>query len=435
MNAPEQSRGRHLTGKAQSNHANGNAGGGGLFFRWFSAIAARKCNQLLDTMDAGLVCGVIEGSLPDGTRRILGGRAKGPSAEMNIRSWKALIRIGWAGSVGLYEGWLAGEWESPDPVQIFALFVLNRKSLGNSARASTIVQWVARTLNWFRRNTRAGSRRNIEFHYDLGNDFYAAWLDASMTYSSAMFDEPISETQTLENAQAAKNEALLARLDLQNGDHLLEIGCGWGALAEQALANSDIRYHGVTLSQEQADYATKRLRSAGLSANAEITLTDYRDVAGTYDAIASVEMVEAVGQKYWPAYFKAIADNLKPGGKAALQYIRMEDDMFDAYARGVDFIQRYIFPGGMLISESRFRALAENAGLEWRDQHDFGLHYAETLRRWLIRFETAVDKGRLPAGFDDKFVRVWRFYLMYCEGGFRGGGINVAQVTLRKTAN
>jgi cyclopropane-fatty-acyl-phospholipid synthase len=432
MNAPEQTRGRHLTLKAKGISARGLMGSGGLFSRLKTRFAAQKCNRLLDAMDSGLAQGVIEGSLPDGTRRLLGGRADGPVAEMNIRSWKALALIAWAGTVGLYEGWLAGEWDSPDPVQIFSLFVLNRKSLGNSARASAVVQWVARSRNWFRRNNKAGARRNIEFHYDLGNDFYAAWLDQTMTYSSALFADPVSETETLEHAQIAKNNTLLARLQLADGDHLLEIGCGWGGLAAQALAHKDIAYHGITLSQEQADYATQRLADSGLGGNAEITLTDYRDVSGAYDAIASVEMVEAVGQEYWPDYFLSIASNLKHGGRAALQYIRMEDDMFAAYARGVDFIQRYIFPGGLLISEGRFRELAAANDLEWQDQQDFGLHYAETLRRWLLNFDAAVDEGRLPAGFDDKFVRLWRFYLMYCEGGFRGGGINVAQVTLLK---
>jgi cyclopropane-fatty-acyl-phospholipid synthase len=432
MNASEQTKSRHLSGETIGKYADGQPKRGGFLLLSTSSFAARKCNQLLDAMDAGLTQGVIQGSLPDGSRRILGGRADGPSAEMNIRSWKALMRIGWAGSVGLYEGWIAGEWDSPDPVQIFALFVRNRSSLGNSARASGVVQWVSRTLNWFRRNNKAGARRNIEFHYDLGNDFYAAWLDTSMTYSSGLFSEPVSDEETVEHAQAAKNTALLARLNLQDGQSLLEIGCGWGGLAEQALVNSSIDYHGITLSQEQADYASSRLQMAGLSKNAAISITDYRDVTGPYDAIASVEMVEAVGQEYWPAYFKAIAQNLKPGGRAALQYIRMEDDMFAAYARGVDFIQRYIFPGGMLISESRFRVLAAAYGLEWQDQQDFGLHYAETLRRWHLRFDKAAEEGRLPAGFDDKFVRLWRFYLMYCEGGFRGGGISVAQVTLVK---
>ncbi len=427
MNMPDIEKGRHLTAiePAQS-------GGGGLFSSFFDKIAARRCNILLDQMDRGVLVGSVGGSLPDGSRRVLGGRASGPNAEMNIRNWRALLRIGWAGSVGLYEGWLAREWDSPDPVQIFDLFVRNRRSLGDVARASRMARMSSKLLHWLRRNSKAGARRNIEFHYDLGNDFYAAWLDETMTYSSALFAEPMSQHEHLETAQASKNQALLERLQLNDGDSLLEIGCGWGGLAMAALNAGDIDYHGLTLSREQKAYTDQRLAAAGYTQRALVSITDYRDADGQYDAIASVEMVEAVGQEYWPAYLDAISDRLKPGGRAAIQYIRIEDDIFEAYANSVDFIQRYVFPGGMLLSESRFRKLAEERGLLWHDQRDFGQHYAETLRRWRQRFDAAVNEGRLPAGFDEKFTRLWRFYLMYCEGGFRGGGINVAQVTLVK---
>jgi cyclopropane-fatty-acyl-phospholipid synthase len=427
MNMPDTEKGRRLTAIecAQS-------GGGGFFYSMFDKIAARRCNALLDQMDVGILSGSVEGSLPDGSRRILGGRSTGPNAEMNVRNWRALMRIGWAGSVGLYEGWLAREWDSPDPVQIFDLFVRNRQSLGDVARASWMARILGKFLHWLRRNSKAGARRNIEFHYDLGNDFYAAWLDDSMTYSSALFTEPLSQREHLETAQASKNQAMLKRLQLNDGDSLLEIGCGWGGLAIAALHARDINYHGLTLSHEQKAYTEQRLSAAGFAERAEVSITDYRDAHGQYDAIASVEMAEAVGQEYWPAYLDTISDRLKPGGRAAIQYIRIEDDIFEAYARSVDFIQRYIFPGGMLISESRFRKLADERGLVWHGQRDFGQHYAETLRRWHVRFDAAAGEGRLPAGFDEKFTRLWRFYLMYCEGGFRGGGINVAQVTLIK---
>ena len=248
-----------------------------------------------------------------------------------------------------------------------------------------------------------------------------------MHYSSAFFADPHSETENLEQAQRRKVDAILDRLALKDGDSLLEIGCGWGGLAEQAMERRAIAYTGLTLSTEQADYARDRLGSG-----AQICLTDYRDAQGQYDAIASVEMVEAVGQRYWPAYLATIHRLLKPGGRAAIQYILIDDAIFDRYARGADFIQTYIFPGGMLMSESRFRALAEKQGLEWRDVHRFGQHYAQTLRRWRERFDQAIEQGRLPANFDQHFVALWRYYLMYCEGGFRGGGIDVAQVTLVK---
>lgn len=406
--------------------------GRGLFLRLFDPILIWRCKALLKQIDDGLGEGSISGCLPDGSMRRLGGRNSGPDAEMNIRRWRALWRVAMSGSVGLYEGWAAGDWDSPDPVAIFELFVRNRNSLGSAARASLLARLMMRALNWGRRNSRKGSKRNIEFHYDLGNDFYAQWLDDSMTYSSALFATPTARAENLQSAQLNKNAALLDRLQLADGDSLLEIGCGWGGLAQQVLQQRDIEYHGITLSHEQKAYAEQRLLDAELSEKSKITITDYRDVAGPYDAIASVEMVEAVGQEYWPAYLSAIADNLKTGGRAAIQYIRIEDDVFDAYASSVDFIQRYIFPGGMLLSESRFRSIAEQYGLQWHDQLDFGLDYAETLKQWRQSFDAAVAENRLPAEFDDKFIGLWRFYLMYCEGGFRGGGTNVSQVTLVK---
>lgn len=417
MNAPDANRGRRLT------RATGlRAFTGGLFARGFQAI--------LDRIDRGLEYGSIECTLPDGSTRLLGGRGAGPVATGTLHDWKALLRLVRGGSAGWYEAWAAGEWSSPDPVQIFDLFMRNRVSLGNVGRPSGLAKLMGVVMHALRSNSRSGARRNIQFHYDLGNDFYQAWLDESMTYSSALFAEPVTDTESLESAQQRKIEALLDRLQLKQDDCLLEIGCGWGGLAEVALQRHHVRYHGVTLSSEQKAYADARLAGLG---EASVTLTDYRDVRGQYDAIASVEMVEAVGQKYWPDYLASISSCLKPGARAAIQYIRIEDDIFDAYASGTDFIQHYIFPGGMLLSESRFRAIAEANGLIWQDQDDFGLHYAETLKRWRQRFDAALEEGRLPPGFDEKFVSLWRYYLMYCEGGFRGGGINVSQVTLLKT--
>lgn len=394
-----------------------------------SGLFSRSFQNIIDRIDVGLEFGTIKGTLPDGSTRLLGGRGPGPIATVTLHSWNALLRLVRGGSAGWYEAWAAGEWSSPDPVPIFDLFMRNRLSLGKVARSSGVAKLVGLALHALRRNSRSGARKNIEFHYDLGNDFYEAWLDTSMTYSSALFAEPLSVNEPLEAAQHRKIDALLTRLQMKDGDSLLEIGCGWGGLAEVALRTRKVRYHGITLSSEQKAYADTRLSGLG---EADVTLTDYRDVTGIYDCIASVEMVEAVGQQYWPDYLQAVARCLKPGGRAAIQYIRIEDDVFESYARGTDFIQHYIFPGGMLLSESRFRKLAEASGLAWRDQKDFGLHYAETLRQWRVRFDAAVAEGRLPAGFDDKFIALWRYYLMYCEGGFRGGGINVAQVTLVK---
>lgn len=421
MNAQPPKRGRHLV----------TAGGallpgGGLLAR----LLAGRFHAVLDRIDAGLNTGSLEAHLPDGSTRLLGGRADGPHCIVHLREWRALVRLGLGGSVGWYRAWARGEWDSPDPVPLFALFMANARTLGGTARARGVSRWIGKIVQRTRRNSTDGSKRNIAFHYDLGNDFYRLWLDDHLHYSSALFLDPSDTEESLEEAQDRKAKAILDRLHLKDGDALLEIGCGWGALAEDALRSAHIRYDGLTLSAEQKVFASERLAYAGFADRAAIHLTDYRDAIGTYDAIASVEMVEAVGQQYWPDYLAAIHRLLKPGGRAAIQYICIDDAIFDRYAASIDFIQAYIFPGGLLLSESRFRRLAEAQGFLWQDQHNFGAHYAETLRRWLERFDSAVDTGQLPANFDAQFVKLWRYYLMYCEGGFRGGGIDVAQVTL-----
>lgn len=406
----------------------GFSAGGGLW----TALFAAPFHRVLDRIDAGLEAGAIEAWLPDGSHRILGGRKPGPVAEVTMQSWRALVRLARSGSVGWYKAWEKGEWESPDPVPLFDLFMRNAASLGEIGRARGLTRLMNRALHMLRHNDRDGARRNIQYHYDLGNDFYAPWLDETMSYSSALFQEPISEDEELAYAQLNKVRALLDRLALTPDQELLEIGCGWGTLAEVAADEYGATVTGITLSEQQRAYAVAANGCNVSAGRVRIDLIDYRDVTGQYDAIASVEMVEAVGQDYWPAYLDAIARLLKPGGRAAIQYIQIDDAIFDRYAASADFIQTYIFPGGMLLSEQRFRALAEARGLEWRDRHGFGAHYAETLRRWRERFECAVEAGRLPPGFDKYFIDLWRYYLMYCEGGFRGGGIDVAQVTLVK---
>lgn len=391
--------------------------------RWFAPLFER----MLEQVDRGLVAGAIEATLPDGSRRRLGGRGEGPVAVVVLHRWRAMLRLATGGSAGWYEGWVAGDWSSPDPVPLFDLFMRNARALGNVARAGRLTGALRRLLHWSRRNHRANARRNIQFHYDLGNDFYRRWLDPSMTYSSALFAD---SSEPLEAAQDRKLQAILDRTATQPGDTILEIGCGWGSFAERA-ARAGRRVHGLTLSSEQKRFVDQRIANAGLT-GVEVSLTDYRDATGSYDAIASIEMVEAVGQQYWPAYLDAIAARLKPGGRAALQYIAIDEALFDAYAGNVDFIQAYIFPGGLLLSTERFRALAEARGLGWQDEHRFGLDYAETLRRWRVDFDAAEAAGVLPGDFPPGFADLWRYYLMYCEGGFRGGGIDVAQVTLVK---
>jgi cyclopropane-fatty-acyl-phospholipid synthase len=396
-------------------------------------VFAKPFNAVLDRIDSGLVEGSLAATLPGGRKRLLGGRAPGPAAVVDLISWRALLRLVTGGSAGWYVGWAKGEWTSPDPTVLFELFMRNRVSLGGTARSGGMIRMLRGWRNGLRRNSRAGSRRNIHFHYDLGNDFYSLWLDPSMMYSAALFDEAAMTTEDLTAAQGRKNAAILDRLELAPGQTVLEIGCGWGGFAEAA-ARRGLRVDAITLSSEQERAVNDRIADAGLS-GVTVARTDYRDVTGQYDGIASIEMVEAVGQDYWGTYLAAVARALKPGGRAALQYITIDDAIFEAYAANVDFIQRFVFPGGMLLSESRFRALAAANGLEWRDNQSFGLHYAETLRRWRVAFDAAVSAGRLPAKFDSKFIDLWRYYLMYCEGGFRGQGIDVAQVTLVKAGN
>jgi cyclopropane-fatty-acyl-phospholipid synthase len=415
----QQRRGRHLVSADR-----GFATGGGFLARlWGGGF-----HRILDRIDAGLVAGGIDAILPDGSRRVLGGRRPGPMPVVRLHSWRALVRLITSGSVGWYKAWALREWSSPDPVPLFDLFMRNGESLGEVARAKGLWRGVNRLAHLLRRNSRPRARANIAFHYDLGNDFYRAWLDPSMTYSSAIF----APGDSLEEAQARKIRALLDRLELEPGQRLLEIGCGWGSLAEIAARDYGVHVVGLTLSAEQKAWAAARMAEAELSDRVRIQLTDYRDVSGSFDAVASVEMVEAVGQDFWASYLQTVARVLKPGGRAALQLISIRDELFDAYAASADFIQTYVFPGGMLISEPRFQAIAELAGLSWRDRTGFGLDYAETLKRWRERYDAAVEEGRL-SGFDERFHDLWRYYLMYCEGGFRGQGIDVAQVTLVKS--
>jgi cyclopropane-fatty-acyl-phospholipid synthase len=392
-------------------------------------VLDRYFHKQLDRLDHALNEGGIEAALPDGSVRVLGCRTVGPVAIVELTSWRALVRLATGGSAGWYEAWEAGEWSSPDPVPLFDLFVRNRGMLGAQARASgpsRFFRWVLHRRN---ANSKAKAKHNIVAHYDLGNTFYAAWLDPTMSYSSAMFADPRDDEESLEAAQDRKWQALADRLRLHSKSKLLEIGCGWGHFATQ-LAERGHDVTAITLSPSQRDWAETSV--CVMHNPPTFLLQDYRDVDGTFDAIVSVEMVEAVGQEYWAQYLNTIARCLKPGGRAAIQFIAIADDVFEPYASSADFVQTYVFPGGMLLSESRFRGLAEAAGFAWEDSVHFGPSYAETLRRWRLRFDDAIAAGALPPQFDDRFVRLWRYYLQYCEGGFRGGGIDVAQVTLIK---
>ena len=401
----------------------GFATGGGLIAR----LTAPAFSKVLDEIHRRLACGGIEATLPGGEKRRLGFHAKGPKAVVRLSSWLALVRLATSGSVGWYMAWTLGEWSSPDPVTVFELFSVNAVPLGQVGRAKGAFRWVNSIAHRLRDNAPRKARRNIAAHYDLGNDFYSAWLDATMTYSSARFALP---TDTLEEAQLRKVHSLLDRLEVKPGQRLLDIGCGWGTLAMEA-AKRGASVVGLTLSIEQKAWAERKIAEAGLSNRIEIRLQDYRDSDEQFDSVASVEMVEAVGRRWWGAYLDSIARNLKIGGRAALQFISLDHRIFDRYAHNADFIQTYIFPGGMLLDEPQFEALARDRGLSWQHRVGFGLDYAETLKRWRDRYNQAVARGSLP-GFEEPFHNLWRYYLMYCEGGFRGGAIDVAQVTMVK---
>ena len=413
------SRGAHLV-RSGSSFVNGS----GVLGRLFSRGMARLLDQLHEKLEVG----GVEVTLPDGSQRRIGFHRDGPVAVVQLNSWYALVRLATSGSIGWYRAWVKGEWRSPDPVPLFALFMANGESLGDIGRAKGSARWYNALRHRRKDNDLIGARENIAAHYDLGNDFYREWLDPTMSYSSARF----GAGDDLEAAQRRKVSLLLDRLDLKPGTQLLEIGCGWGTLAIEA-ARRGATVVGLTLSAEQKSWAEAKIAEAELSDRIEIRMQDYRQISEQFDAIASVEMVEAVGEKWWPTYMESIARNLNPGGKAALQFISMNHRLFKGYARNPDFIQAYIFPGGMLIDEPRFEALARERGLSWQDREGFGLDYAETLKIWRQRYDAAVREGRLT-GFDERFHNLWRYYLMYCEGGFRGRGIDVAQVTMARAA-
>ncbi|MEO1488296.1 MAG: cyclopropane-fatty-acyl-phospholipid synthase family protein [Pseudomonadota bacterium] len=390
-----------------------------------SRLLAPGFRVVVDRVDRGLARGTMLAHLPDGTTRALGGRAPGFEVELTVHDWRALVRLATNGSIGWYQAYEAGEWECEDLVALFAIMGDNVRELGNTARSSGPFKWAAKAAHRLNRNSKDGSERNIAAHYNLGNDFYRTWLDPSMGYSSARELVPGSDVHGLEEAQRRKFAEIAGRLG--DGRDVLEIGCGWGTLAD-LLAGQGRRVTAISLSDEQLDWAR-----AHCSPFITFEHCDYRDVQGRYDAIACVEMVEALGREYWPTFLDTVSNALNPGGRAAIQYISMADDLFETYASTAEFIQAYIFPGGLLIKTSEFRALAEERGLSWDKPVSFGQDYAETLKLWRARFDAAVAQDRLPEGFDARFKRLWHYYLAYCEAGFRAGNISVHQVTLVKS--
>jgi cyclopropane-fatty-acyl-phospholipid synthase len=373
--------------------------------------------------------GSITFVLPSGREVPIRGSSPGPDARVIIRDYRFIRRVMAAGDIGLAEGYIAGEWDTPDLSAVLESAGLNFDRLRQIVDGNPLMRAVNFMTHVLRPNSRRGSRRNIHAHYDLGNAFYERWLDRSMTYSAAKFEH---HGQSLDQAQRNKYGALARAMELGPADHVLEIGCGWGGFAAFAAGEIGAKVTGITISREQYDFARKRLFDLGLADRADIRLEDYRDVTGQFDRVASIEMFEAVGERYWPAYFGKIRDVLSPGGRAGLQIITIRDELFDDYRSRADFIQKYVFPGGMLGSEQRLRQETDRAGLEWREINRFGHHYADTLAEWGGRFQAAWDDIR-HLGFDERFRRLWRFYLSYCEAGFRTGRTNVIQLSLAKT--
>jgi cyclopropane-fatty-acyl-phospholipid synthase len=387
-------------------------------------FAARQALRLA----SGLVWGSLTVSIPDGRVLLFKGREPGLAAAMLIRDWSFAARLAKAGDLGFAEAYLRGEWDSPDLAAFIELFARNRALIETLLPDRPLVRIWQVFRHFLNRNSRSGARRNIHAHYDLGNRFYESWLDRTMTYSSALFAPGDND---LASAQRRKYRALAEALQLKPSHHVLEIGCGWGGFAAFAAEEIGCRVTGLTISQEQYAYARERIAAAGLSDRVELKLQDYRDETGTYDRIASIEMFEAVGEAYWPTYFRQLRDRLKAGGLAGLQVITIREESFANYRREIDFIRRYIFPGGMLPSPSILRDLGARFGIPVAGDHNFGLDYARTLSLWRERFRAAWPQ-LVPLGFDERFRRLWEYYLAYCEAGFRTGNIDVRQMIFIK---
>lgn len=407
---------------------------GGLWARSMerlqSAITHIHPERVMDVFDPHWTVGQLDVIWPNGTKTELGGRAPGPHATIHVHNWRFIRLLFTSGALGFARSYIQGDWDSPALDVVIEAAALNRNALAEQWRGRGWVRWMGRLRHTKRANTVEKAKDNISFHYDLGNHFYGQWLDETMTYSAALFE---GKKRSLAEAQREKYRRLARQLGLKAGDTVLEIGCGWGGFAEVAVQEFGAKVHGVTLSQEQLDFAAARMEKAGLADHVKFELRDYRAVTETFDHIVSIEMFEAVGEEYWPTYFEKVRACLKPGGKAALQIITIEEAAFEGYRKGSDFIQTYIFPGGMLPSPSALEAVVEKSGLDIVDNYAMGLDYAETLRKWRCSFEAAWEQGRIPAGFDETFHRIWRYYLAYCEGGFRAGGIDVLQVCLAKS--
>jgi cyclopropane-fatty-acyl-phospholipid synthase len=386
-------------------------------------IASRFVLKALERLSVGS----LTLHLPDGTTHRFGSDGATPHAELHVRDWLFFRHVLLDGDIGFAEAYMEGFCDSPDLPGLIALLAENEKSLGRMVHANALHDLALKFLHWQRRNSRKGSRKNIHAHYDLGNEFYRLWLDPTMTYSSALFEGTVGKP--LEAAQTAKYERILEQIGAKQGDSILEIGCGWGGFAETA-ARRGMRVTGVTISQQQLEYARARLERAGLSERVDFQFRDYRDMEGRYDHIVSIEMIEAVGERYWPDYFAALKRHVAPGGSILVQAIVIADDFFESYRRHPDFIQTYVFPGGMLLSPQSLREQCRQAGLKVAELYSFGRDYARTLETWLGHFDRVADQVT-KMGFDDRFRRMWRYYLAYCAAGFSTGRTDVLQAHFR----
>ena len=378
---------------------------------------------LLDKWLSRIEAGELRAVFPSNFQKVYSGGQVGPTADIQINSWKLVPRLLLSGDMGLAESFLSGEWETSNLTQLILLGDINERALGNAVTPSKFINSIEKLRHQRRDNSKRGSRRNIAAHYDLGNEFYSHWLDNSMSYSSALFTDFGEE---LEVGQNRKYQRLAKALKLKEGDQVLEIGCGWGGFAEIAAKEYKCNVVGITLSNEQAKFAQRRMQENQLSNLVDIRIEDYRDVQGSFDKIVSIEMFEAVGEEHWRNYFETIKTRLKPGGLAGIQSITIANEFFETYKRRPDFIQKYIFPGGILPSEDKLNNAVSSAGLKILDDYYFGKSYAETLRRWQSTFEQKWDDIK-NLGFDEKFQKMWRYYLSYCEAGFETGHINVGQ--------
>jgi cyclopropane-fatty-acyl-phospholipid synthase len=390
-------------------------------------MAARRVLQLLEKIEHG----TLTVQFPDRSMKIYGNGSL-PHAALSLSNWNVFLASMKSGDIGFAESYIAGDWRTPSLSELLRVMIQNRRVVEDLIYGSWWGRMIYRVRHLLNRNHKANSRKNIHAHYDLGNAFYELWLDSTMNYSSALFQGDFS--LSMQEAQHAKVRRALQATDVKQGSRVLEIGCGWGALAEMATMEMGAHVTGVTLSTEQLAFANARMKWNGKADQADLRLQDYRDIDdGPYDAVCSIEMIEAVGQEYWPTYFQAISKLLKPGGKACVQSIVIDDALFDRYVKSTDFIQQYIFPGGCLPSPTEFRRQAELAGLKVIDELKFGPDYAETLRRWRHDF-MAQESQVLTLGFDNKFLRTWEFYLAYCEAAFDEANTDVIQFTLQKPA-